>query len=1122
MEDLDCTGSHSPVFPTYSASQDRASTRFTDGSSITTPPSLTSESSPESYLDNEDPLCLSASESVHGFRSKRFDVAATSIADDAFFGNWSAITPSAASKTMVSDEHNVPDVSHHQHALFPIRKESYDTEESPLSQIHEPITAFSMEAALPRTHTWAHEEPMMSPDHPTIQPMSGSNVYMPTHAAAMKPMLSFSSSSNQTFETNSIAPAMIEKNDKQALVQSPPHMPSLAPDTTSLSLTSTRAIWPDRENLPSNMKILVNGLPTTGAKSRVETQIRMRIELVHPVHHNDGRVEYERIGSFTHIKVPPLSGTKRKSRKHQKTSVPLESTLMLEAEVINATPPHARVYVCNGCRERERKRAHRKKGRATVQNVHPTDEEMTAMGIDPHAPDALSHAATRLEEEERNHAVLFNCGDYVDFHDGEVTLSTRITCYCRHHREKVGFHIVFTLRNHKGDFIATGSTPPIMIMDDHKSMSNSLSMSRVAETRMRSGLQDETFSPPRMRERAKPYDERLRRSTAREIPQTSALFATPSPAMHLESSSSRMSFPVNEPVNMSWVNSMSPKPADEPGSNMPLISDTKVSSPLQMAAPSHLFPPLTLPSDDLDASAPAPRITKLVPVEGPTTGGVEITILGANFREGIQCVFGDTPSTTTRVWSPTTLVCILPPSFRPGPVIVRIQDPATSSFIELQSGHPIQIFTYIDATDRALMELALQVVGMQMTGQVASARDIAMRIVSGSQGGSDVAASAAKAPTQTSTTQRSIDLLSSCLRLTPDSRIPSVQDSLLGLLTLLDVDLDDVTDQLQPQRNSIQACNANGHTLLHLAVIHNFHRLVSDLLRRGCPIHARDTNGNTALHFAALHGWMEVTKLLLQHGADIYDVNNEGLIPIEVAHRSEKIDVERMLAELTGEDHDPSYADYGDETTDEEDDSETEEERITFADVASASRPTTHILHAKKQEGERAHRSVLSFQPKSPSYNLNMTWDPEVKSPGPIHSPPPTYDEATTQHGEPGSSKYIDGEKLISSSYAFENAQTQNTSVMDGNLERELKFLRRERRNARLARQRRWDSMDEAKDHQGAATGTVVRTRQGVYDDRMLVWFWIPAMLLAILVPILSQTSWFSSIVSTWIHGIVS
>ena len=1122
MEDLDHSGNYGTVFPTFTAPQDRASARFTDSSSITTPPSLTSESSPESYLDNEDPACLSAIEQVHDFRSKSINAAVGGTANDALYCDWPANTPCAAFVPKVSDELKMTGVAQHLSAPHPNHKEAYDAEQFPPSQIREHVTALPMETALSTTHTEVHDEKLMSPDHSSLQPMTSSDAPFSNHATAMKPMSSFSSSPHHTSDTNSIAPAMIEKNDKRLLVQSPPHMPSSATDTTSLSLMSTRAIWPDRENLPSDMKILVNGLPAAGAKSRVETQIRMRIELVHPVQQTDGHVEYERIGSFTHIKVPPLSGTKRKSRKHQKTCVPPESTLMLEADVINATPPHARVYVCDSCRERERKRAHRKKSRAAVLNAYPTEEEMTAMGINPHAPDALSLAVTRLEEEERKHAVLFNCGDYIDFHDGEVILSTRITCYCRHHREKVGFHIVFTLRNHKGDFIATGSTPPIMIMDDHKSMSNSVSMSRMAEARLRSGIQDETFSPPRLRERAKPYDERLRRSSVRETPQPSAFLPSPSPVMHMDSASSHLSFPLNDHISMSWVNSMSPPSADEPVSSIPLMHDTTVPSPLQVTAPSNLFPPLTLPSDDLDMSAPVPRITKLVPVEGPTTGGVEITILGANFREGLQCVFGDMPSTSTRVWSPTTLVCILPPSFRPGPVIVRIQDSATSSFIELQSGHPIQIFTYIDTTDRALMELALQVVGMQMTGQVASARDIAMRIVSTCQGGSDAAGSASTVPTQSSKTQHPIDLLSSCLRLTPDSRIPSVQDSLLGLLKLLDVDLNDLPDQQRPPCNPIHACNRNGHTLLHLAVIHNFHRLVLDLLRRGCPIHARDANGYTALHFAALHGWMEVTKLLLQHGADIYDANNEGLIPIEVAHRSEKIDVERMLADSAGEDHDPSYADYGDETSDEDDDSETEEEWITFADVARTAGPVNHIHHTEEsEEDKRVLDSAPSFQPKSPTSTPKPPWDSEVKSPGPIHSPPPTYDEATTQHGEPGSSKYIDGEKLISFPSALENAQTQNSSVMDGNLERELKLLRRGRRNARLARQRRWDSMDEPKDQQGAGAETVLRTRQGVYDDRMLVWFWIPAMLLAILVPILAQTGWFSSAVSTWIHGII-
>lgn len=43
------------------------------------------------------------------------------------------------------------------------------------------------------------------------------------------------------------------------------------------------------------------------------------------------------------------------------------------------------------------------------------------------------------EEEERRKVVIFNCAEYVEFGAGETVLPTRITCYCRHHKERKGF-----------------------------------------------------------------------------------------------------------------------------------------------------------------------------------------------------------------------------------------------------------------------------------------------------------------------------------------------------------------------------------------------------------------------------------------------------------------------------------------------------------------------------------------------------------------------------------------------------------------------------------------------------------------------------------------------------------
>lgn len=45
--------------------------------------------------------------------------------------------------------------------------------------------------------------------------------------------------------------------------------------------------------------------------------------------------------------------------------------------------------------------------------------------------------------EERRKILLFNCSEYVEFSNGEATLPTRVTCYCRHHSEKVGFRYIY-------------------------------------------------------------------------------------------------------------------------------------------------------------------------------------------------------------------------------------------------------------------------------------------------------------------------------------------------------------------------------------------------------------------------------------------------------------------------------------------------------------------------------------------------------------------------------------------------------------------------------------------------------------------------------------------------------
>ncbi|KAK0547548.1 SPT3 Dosage dependent suppressor of Ty-induced promoter mutations-like protein [Tilletia horrida] len=803
-----------------------------------------------------------------------------------------------------------------------------------------------------------------------------------------------------------------------------------------------------------DLQIHVHGIQMQGHKSRVETQIRMRIELVRlntALQSTTGSKKFERIGSFTHLKLPPTSGTKRNSKRYQRNDIDPQKVLFFDATVVNATPPHDRIFVCAGCMQRERKRLHRKKrdmsnansavpamldGESVGNVVPPNAEEMQNMGFDPNLPGAQEQALQQMLKEDRKRVVVFNCGDYVDFPDGETILPTRITCYCRHHKAKVGFCIIFTMRDWQGRLLATGSTPPIMITDDHKTQGaaaarahnglpgtlstapspNASSGARPGHSRIGSADSgeddDQQHSPGSARsgqlrnsvagvvkgvqkkakkERKKPYDDggaRRRANTSGSsglamTARTDGLSTTSPADSHATSPSNQDSSSISAPtpqhvVGQSPTNmvqnmdagSLSPStlltnpqslpdfnldfflqqqglqlnastglpssfnwpqtagvgqtlenpgivgsqfPAPLPMAPMDQSGDVAMAATQPMVQSQNLFnmlgPLRTQPTAIADPSV-GPQISKLIPGEGPTSGGIEVTILGSNFEEGITCVFGDVPATNTKVWAANTLVCILPPSQSPGPVVVTLKSspfaPALPAFQGLPD-RPLPLFTYIEASDRALMELALQVVGLQMTGAVQSARDVAMRVVGSNStfaagGGQTQFSGSAGGGTQMGTSHAGAPrdavggFISSLARARDNTTHSSFQDSVFSFLSLLDVDPDSVPGS-NTRKDAIRLANKQGHTLLHLAVMLGFHRLAADLLRRGVPVNARDRNGYTALHFAALHGRVTIARLLLNGGARDNIPNWEGHLPIDIAREKDQIDVEMLLAD---------------------------------------------------------------------------------------------------------------------------------------------------------------------------------------------------------------------------------
>lgn len=122
------------------------------------------------------------------------------------------------------------------------------------------------------------------------------------------------------------------------------------------------------------------------------------------------------------------------------------------------------VKICAGCIQRERKRAFRKKQRK------PEEDEL-------------------FQKDEEKRVIVFNTNEIKDWAEPskhampgytdapapvipagamQVELPMRIACYCRHQNEKLGFQVIFTVKDHMDNVIAQAITNSIMITDDHK------------------------------------------------------------------------------------------------------------------------------------------------------------------------------------------------------------------------------------------------------------------------------------------------------------------------------------------------------------------------------------------------------------------------------------------------------------------------------------------------------------------------------------------------------------------------------------------------------------------------------------------------------------------------------
>ncbi|KAI8082659.1 uncharacterized protein B0P05DRAFT_636680 [Gilbertella persicaria] len=675
------------------------------------------------------------------------------------------------------------------------------------------------------------------------------------------------------------------------------------------------------------MQIRVLGVPQTGAKSRVETQIKLCIQLVT----DDG----DKAQWWSHLKLPEHMVAKDKLKRQvllstapngskianvagldNATHIKPEKMLFLSARVICASDPSRKVVTCLGCIQRERKRSQRRKENKVK---HEQEERQ------------VDEKSIALEEQK---VLLFNCSEVVDFNSGDTILPTRITCYCRHHNERLGFCIYFEMLDHTGKQVATGMSPPIMITDDHKS-------NKVKAGRKRQRTEIDKL-PPNASILSSPFDQppfapSSSSSSSSAVPNTIASFQQNRPMY-------------NNPHFIPQPYQIQPRPTHS--TTTTTTTTTTAAAAAVIMDPRSPLTPLDSPMggnspfiEKAMSPVPAPNterpsLQRLIPNEGPTFGGVEVTLLGSGFRAGLTCMFGDVAASSTHFWSPNTLVCILPPAAEAGTVVVSFKE-----YPLVVDSQDVTLFTYYNENDRALMELALQVVGLKMTGKVEDARDIAMRIVQGggnnNNGNGSNTTSSAPADT---TTQKM------CL----ERHIIQV---LQVMCAFRDVESSDVS-----------LTSAQGHSMLHLAAMLGFAQLTDMLIDLGCDVNITDKNGYTALHYAAWHNHASVVRVLLEKGAADPDISNRwNKKPV---HLTDSSAIQSALWNhvVVVDESDAVYDDYDssdkmsadvDTSFDEE---ESDEESVWLSDHESVAEDTWRSSYLSDSEESIEYQPYLAFE----------------------------------------------------------------------------------------------------------------------------------------------------------------
>lgn len=590
-------------------------------------------------------------------------------------------------------------------------------------------------------------------------------------------------------------------------------------------------------------KISVGEIPPT---SRVETQVKLNISIEPAPKQNIVHLSTNCIPRRKYMLSKPIDTWDENL---------LEHVLFLEAHVVKVSDKSP-VTPCERCCKREERRFSRRKSGATDADLWAVNDDREALIFNHKQLCVLNQMGANANASVPESKVSSNPDSKY------ITFISRFVCYCRHQKEPVGFEIVFLLKNHKGEIIGKKTSSSIKVVNitqrtktikDNASDFSDTASSVASESSYATDYSNSRQSSIDYSESS--YQSELDRHSdalmndrnSRGFKAMNSLSASTQELLQHQGQASNAP---NQDINLSSIsmnnklfNSSSPSFRVSP--NVPRNGST--NNLLMVKNNNQNF------VQQQKTESPMPGIFKIIPNSGPTSGAVEVTILGENFTPNTDVVFGYNKALSVNYWGPTTIVAKAPPAPTAGPVqVVSLVD---SMYIpESIAPNPDAVFTYVDQNDKQLLELALKIVDInnnkslntnQFSSDTALAQELLLKQQSNSNGSQD-----------------------------SDFKYEAHK----VVLSLLNSTINDST------KNDLNKKNEEGRTLLHLACMKSHIELIIFLVSNSANVNCVDNYGYTPLHFACLQDDIRVMKMLIAMNCDKFSPTycNDLSTPLEL------------------------------------------------------------------------------------------------------------------------------------------------------------------------------------------------------------------------------------------------